>query len=265
MKKHLGIFLAIISASFLVACDLETDYNPPNYATFENWPEDVEVDLGGSTTVDITVYTANVVGSDRTFDVLVTEATTLSTDAYSVPGSVTVPGGSNEGVLTVDISDIDISPVGETLVLNLANEEGLFVGDPVTVNVSQLCPYPEFRINFAFDDYASETSWEIRDSEDNLLFEGAGFSDGTASASVKRCLDTGDYTFTVRDSYGDGLADGSVTLTYAGDDLVEIPGDFGEGATVNFTLGSGGGDTDGDDTDGDDTDGGDTDGDDSEE
>lgn len=253
MKKHLGIFLAIISASFLVACDLETDYNPPNYATFETWPEDVEVELGGSTTVDLKVYTANVVGSDRTFEVLVKEATSLSTDAYSVPETVTVPGGSNEGVLTVDISDIEISPVGETLVLTLANEEGLYIGDPVTVNVSQLCPYPEFRINFDFDDYASETSWEIKDSEGNIIFDGGSFSDGTATASVKRCLDAGDYTFTVYDSYEDGLVDGSVTLTYAGEDLVEIDGDFGAEATVNFTLDGGSGDTDGGDTDGDDS------------
>ncbi len=238
MKKILILFLAFVTTSVFVSCDSDDDNASLNYVSFESQTPVVEVEFNGSTTYDVKVYTANVVSGDRTFDVMVDlDDSSLSPDAYSVPATVTVPGGTNEGALTIDVADINIGPVGETLVLNFGNQEGLFIGDPITINVAQICPFPEFRINFIFDDWASETTWEINDSEGIVLFDGGGFSDGTATASVKRCLDAGTYTFTVYDSYGDGIAaPGSVTLTYGGEDLVVIPGDFGDSATVEFTL-----------------------------
>lgn len=239
MKKLLILFLALVTTSIFVSCDSDDDAASLNYVAFQNEPSNVEVEFNGSTTYDVKVYTANVVGSDRTFNIRVSDASSLSAEAYAVPATVTVPGGSNEGVFTIDVADVNIGPVGETLILNFAPQEGLFIGDPITINVAQICPFPEFRINFAFDGYASETTWEIMDAEGNVIFDGGGFSDGTGTASVKRCLDAGTYSFTVYDAYGDGLTypnEGSVTLTYGGEELVVIPGDFGESATVEFTL-----------------------------
>src|SRR5690606_7281443 len=155
MKKILILFIAVISTTF-VACDYDTDYNPPNYVSFQTGPTAVGVDLNSSTTQEVTVYTANVVDQDRTFNIVVRSNSTLNAEAYTVPATVTVPGGSNVGTFTVDISDVNISPEGSSIVLGFAPVDGHYVGGTHTLNVSQLCD-PEFRMNFAFDGYASET------------------------------------------------------------------------------------------------------------
>ena len=252
MKKLLILIMAVSSTLF-VGCDYDTDHTPPNYVSFQRGPTAVGVDLNGSTSQEITVYTGNIVGNDRTFDIRVLGTSTLNAEAYTVPATVTVPGGTNEATFTVDISDVNISPEGSTIILGFAPADGLFIGSNHTLNVSQLCD-PDFRMNFAFDGYASETSWELHDSEGNLVFAGAGFSDGTPTASVMRCINPGVYTFTVYDAYGDGLTypnEGSVTLLFGGEQVGFIAGDFGEEASVTFNTagGTGDGDTDEDEED----------------
>lgn len=228
----------------LVSCDFDDDFTPPDYVTFERGPQEAPVDLNGSTTREIKVYTGNVTGADRTFNINV--AGTLNAAAYSVPATVTVPGGSNEASFTVEISDVGIDPEGDTLIFSITPSADYSVGGNLTLNVAQACD-PEFRMNFAFDGYASETTWELTDAEGDVVFAGGGWTDGTATASVMRCINPGVYTFTVFDVYGDGLtypAEGSVTLLYGGEEVAVIPGDFGEEASVTF-------DTEGGTTDGD--------------
>lgn len=249
MKNTFRIFIALITAVTFVSCDYDDDAEPLNYVTFERGPQSVPVDVGGSESREITVYTGNVTGADRTFNI--NTAGTLSSTAFNVPETVTVPGGSNEATFTVEISDQGIDPEGDTLILSIAPDAGYSVGSNYTFNVSQFCD-PELRINFAFDDYASETSWELTDTDGNVVFAGGGWADGTASAVVTRCIDPGTYVFNLSDAYGDGIIDGSVTVLYAGEEVVVIPGDFGSETSVTFNTETGliGGDTDGD-TDGD--------------
>lgn len=240
MKRYLNLFFTLIAFSVVfVSCDYDDDYTPPNYVTFANSSANVGVDIGGSTTYDVTVYTANETGSDRTFDVAVGSASTLDAAAYTVPATVTVPGNSNEGTLSIDISDVNIGDTGETLVLNLVPQDGLSTGESLTINVTQVCPTGDFFINIAFDGYGSETTWEVKDANGDVVASGGGYEDGQESASSKLCLDSGDYTFTVFDSYGDGLsypANGSVTLVYNGAAVGTIEGDFGTEASIDFTI-----------------------------
>lgn len=237
MKKYFFLFIAAISTSLFVGCS-EDELEAPNYASFQKSPSSAQVDFGGSTTYDVAVYTANVVGSDRTFDVVVRDATTLGDEAFNVPATVTIPGGSNEGVLSVGISDVNISPNGEKLILGFGAQDGQLFGGDFTLNVSQFCD-PAFVIDFVFDGYASETTWDLADATGTVVLSGGGFSDGTSLASVMRCIPAGEYTFTVYDAYGDGLtypAEGSVTLSYGGQELTVIPGAFGTSASFTFTV-----------------------------
>ncbi|MDT0686182.1 hypothetical protein [Autumnicola psychrophila] len=237
MKKYLLIMAAVVSTSFFTGCETDDEFTAPNYAALEMSPVDIKVELGGSTSYDVNVYTADVVGNDRTFDVVVRNSSTMSSAAYAVPATVTVPGGTNEGTFTVNVDDVDFRPNGESLILGIAREDGGFVGDDFQLNVSWSCDNP-LVIDFVFDDYASEATWDVTDAEGDILLSGGGFADGAASATVERCLSDGDYTFTVYDSYGDGLsADGSVTLSFSGEDLVVIPGAFTTEMSVDFTLG----------------------------
>lgn len=226
----------MIVTGTMVSCNFDDDFTEPNVVSLERGPQEVPVDLNGSTTRDVTIYTGNITGGDRTFDINV--GGTLNAAAYNIPASVTVPGGSNQATFSITIADEGINPEGETLLLSVAPSADYSVGNNLTLNVAQACD-PEFRINFAFDGYASETTWELTDAEGNLVFAGGGWEDGTTTASVMRCINPGEYTFTVFDAYGDGLTYpnvGSVTLLYGGVEIGVIPGNFGEEGSIEFTA-----------------------------
>ena len=79
------------------------------------------------------------------------------------------------------------------------------------------------------DQYQSETSWIIEDSSGNIVANGGNYGGQPDYASVleQRCLPEGDLTFTIFDSYGDGLngalwggLDGSYYLVQCNDTLV---------------------------------------------
>ena len=239
MKKTFNILIAFLIVASFGACNYDDDFTPPNFVTFEQGPLNVGVDLGGSTTREVTLYTGNVTSNDRTFNINVGSATTLEAAGYNVPSSVTVPGGSNEATFNVDISDVNLGLAGKTLVLQLQQESGLTVGAPLTMNISTTCVGREFVIDFEFDGYASELSWGIADAEGNMLITGGGYADGAERASRSLCLESGTYTFYVADAYGDGLTFpnvGSITLSYAGEVLAEIDGDYGEGTSVEVSF-----------------------------
>lgn len=140
MKKHfILIFMAV--STLLVGCQYDDDFTPPNYVTFEDDEMDFAVDQNSSGSFDVTVYTANTTGSDRTFTINVDESSTINADSYSLPQTITVPANSNEATFTVDVTDNSIGDTGDTLVLELAEESGLSAGDPLTVNIAKICDF----------------------------------------------------------------------------------------------------------------------------
>jgi hypothetical protein len=252
MKKHFIMMIMAVS-TVLVGCQYDDDFTPPNYVTFEQVKSaNLGVELGGTTTHEITVYAANTTGSDRTFDLEVSDATTLDASGYTLPASVTIPAGSNEGTFTVEVGDVNLGLLGKKLVIDLAETSELASGSSYTVNVNRTCVGTEFVIAFEFDGYASETDWTLEDEDGNEVVSGGGYANGTASASRSLCLDPGIYTFSVTDSYGDGLTyptTGSITISYGGEDIVVIPGAYGTGTSVTVSIGPDGGSVvDGDDT-----------------
>ena len=79
------------------------------------------------------------------------------------------------------------------------------------------------------DQYQGETSWDIKDSTGLVVADGNGYWSQVDYANVLelRCLPSGPLTFTIYDSYGDGLngsiwggLDGSYYLTQCNDTLV---------------------------------------------
>jgi len=79
------------------------------------------------------------------------------------------------------------------------------------------------------DQYQSETSWDIKDSTGSVVADGSGYWSQVDYANVleQRCLPAGPLTFTIYDSYGDGLngsiwggLDGSYYLIQCNDTLV---------------------------------------------
>ncbi len=241
MNKFIYTMIAAVGLSLFTSCDFDEDLDNPNYVSFEENSANVGVDVGGTSTYDVTVYAANVTGADRQVEVVVEDATTLAADGYTVPSSITIPGGTNEAVLSVTVSDVDLGLTGKSLVLGLKEGNGLYSGDGLAISVNRTCVGKEFVVDFAFDGYASETSWSIADSDGNVLVSVAAgtYADGATSASRSLCLSPGTYTFTVGDSFGDGLTYpnlGSITISYAGNVLTTIDGAYDAGTSVEVSF-----------------------------
>lgn len=71
------------------------------------------------------------------------------------------------------------------------------------------------------DNYASETTWSITDGSGNSVASGGPYSTNNSTETATVCLDASgcNYTFTINDSYGDGICcgygNGSYTVTSA--------------------------------------------------
>ena len=140
MKKYLKLFLTLFAFSaFLSSCESDDD-STPNFVTFASETQDFAVTQNGNGSFDVTVYTNKQVGSSRTFNIEVLGSSSLGAEAYDVPASVTVPGGSNVGTFTVNVTDTNIDNAGETLILSLSEGDNFFTGEPLSINVTRDCP-----------------------------------------------------------------------------------------------------------------------------
>ena len=73
------------------------------------------------------------------------------------------------------------------------------------LSFSQNCVPTTIIINL--DQYQSETSWDVKDSTGLVVADGSGYGSLPQYGIVteQRCLPVGDLTFTIYDSYGDGI------------------------------------------------------------
>ena len=108
------------------------------------------------------------------------------------------------------------------------------------------CPCNGTNVNLTIvlDNYPEETSWSISADGGGVVASGGTYGsqpDGS-TVSVDLCLGDGCYTFTINDSYGDGICcsygSGSYSLTGGGNTLAS-GGSFGSSESTNFCLGGG--------------------------
>ncbi|MBR9919998.1 MAG: T9SS type A sorting domain-containing protein [Bacteroidetes bacterium] len=95
-------------------------------------------------------------------------------------------------------------------------------------------------LNLTTDDYPGETTWEIEDDNGTVIYEGGPYGSTNTLFVEEFCLDPeGCYTFTIFDSYGDGICCnyglGNYNFTDAdGNVLLESTGEFGFFETNDF-------------------------------
>lgn len=93
------------------------------------------------------------------------------------------------------------------------------------------------------DSYASETSWQLTDGNNQQPYVSGSLSNNS-SYTEQWCLTDGDYSFRIDDSYGDGICcsygNGSYSLSINGVEVFS-GGNFSYQQTHNFTVGSSGG------------------------
>ncbi len=237
MKKIVYNILILALVACFHSCD-ESIVEEVEYVTFGADSYSTGVDVGGSTSFDIPVYTTNITGSDRSYTVTVDESSNAASGSYTVPSSVTIPSGSNSAMLTVALTDTNLGIGVNNLVINFMNGEGFFTGESTTLGYIQNCDEVTGTVAITFDGYGSETTWEILDALDGVVASGGNYADGQATASQEVTLCSGrDYTFVMKDSFGDGLSfpsNGTYSLTVGGVVKVSGGGDFGSEESTAF-------------------------------
>ncbi|MBQ4813186.1 endonuclease [Pseudoalteromonas luteoviolacea] len=111
------------------------------------------------------------------------------------------------------------------------------------------CQQNTVQFKLVTDNYASETSWELKNKQGQTVKNGSGYAN-TTTYTESLCLADDTYTFIISDSYGDGICcsqgNGSYELTLNNQVLVS-GGQFSNQEQKQFTLGNDGGDGGGQD------------------
>ena len=233
MKTIIKTFLVLLVSVSLFNCEDTLEPSALDYIAFGTDKYSTGVDPGGATTFDIPVYTAKVYGAATTFNVTV-DGAKAAAGSYDVPASVSIAAGSNEGVLTVSLSDVNLGIGINEITINFKDEAGSYHGESTTLAYVQNCTEIIATLDLSFDRWGSEVYWEIRDSLDGLVVSTGGYPDTgagtTTTDSVAITLCAGrSYTFLALDAYGDGWG-GNYTLTIGG--VVKFTGD---GSTLDTT------------------------------
>lgn len=104
------------------------------------------------------------------------------------------------------------------------------------------CAATSGTLSLTTDNYGSETSWNITNASGTEVASGNGYGNNQ-SYSEAVCLNDGSYTFTILDSYGDGICcstgSGSYSLSVDGS-VVASGASFTNNESTGFTVGSGG-------------------------
>lgn len=266
LNKFRVFFSVSILAFFAVSCEEDIPGNPilgENYVSFEP-NKTVYIATDDAVTVDVKVYASQAKSFDRIIDLVVDldgtstdvgtdgdYGSTLPIDNYSVPSSVTIPAGATEAVFTVT----GVTPAGsdKTIIIGFVQDEDLDIHfsstytsvttldgvdytshyREITLTVTEICGDNPFRIEISTDAYGSEATWELYDSNFNLIASGGPYSDvgdGSGGPSqdgpfaqipVNLCLPSGNYTFYAYDSYGDGW-----NTDYDDDGVVDYSGSY---------------------------------------
>jgi hypothetical protein len=103
-------------------------------------------------------------------------------------------------------------------------------------------------LNLNLDCWASETTWELAIDGGAVLYSGTGYvDDNPITINLDFCLDYDCYTFTINDSYGDGMTGcsaanggaGTYQIVYDGNveaEITEAQANFGNTNSQTFCL-----------------------------
>ncbi len=95
-------------------------------------------------------------------------------------------------------------------------------------------PGESITISITTDTYPGEITWTLTDDGGASLATGGPYPSAGATEVQTVCVAEGCYTFTISDSFGDGIfAPGGYTLTI-NDTLVASGGDYGDGESIAF-------------------------------
>ncbi|MGY0219405.1 HNH endonuclease signature motif containing protein [Endozoicomonadaceae bacterium StTr2] len=109
---------------------------------------------------------------------------------------------------------------------------------PVNPPVKPSCDKTEVNLTLVTDNYGSETSWTLKNSGGTSLYNGSGYHSNT-TINKAFCLDDGQYSFTIYDSYGDGLTGNGGYRIAVGSKVLAEGAQFSSSETKTFSIGGG--------------------------
>lgn len=99
-------------------------------------------------------------------------------------------------------------------------------------------------LNLTLDDYPSETSWTLTEEGGVTVAQGSGYNTKGQTITENWNLAEGKYTFTIYDSYGDGICcaygNGSYSLVDGCSTTLQSGGNFGSSEAITFCVPGGG-------------------------
>lgn len=149
----------------------------------------------------------------------------------------------------VTLPAITTSVVDNTLVVTISNPNGStdqnVNNNSITTNYSAI-PGENNPVSFTlvFDEYPTETSWTVRNANNQIVYTSGGASYGNSYAgttlNLEFCLPDGCYTFNILDSSNDGICcgygQGSYILTDQSGTTLAAGGQFGGSQSTPFCL-----------------------------
>jgi len=255
--KYISAFFLLTLSLFIVGCEKEVNdesYISNDFVSF-SFDQNVEVNIGETIAVGVDVYASSAKSTDRTIELYVDDSST-ATAGFSVPSSVTIPAGATQVSFDVSITGGSFSSTS-SIVIKMTAEAGLdiptsvdddgnVVHKPHNINVTDVCPGTNVTFDIIFDDYPSETGWQMISG--GAVIDQGGISGtsivgypGESSFNITWCLESGDYTLVMYDVYSDGICctygDGSYELKKEDGTILASGGAWtGFSEATNFTL-----------------------------
>jgi len=193
-------------------------------------------DAVGDVVFDVVISSATAADFDRTVIISVDESSTSSVTEYSFTGNIVIPAGELTAKTALTINS-DVVSINSLKTLTLVLDES-----SLDVTYEKFCATNDIVLNINFDDYGSETTWDIKDNSDNsTVFSGGPYTNTDTTYQEIMTLLGGEYTFTIYDAYGDGICcnygEGSYTLDLSGCPLnIVTGGSFAASQSTTFSI-----------------------------
>ena len=161
----------------------------------------------------------------------------------------------NNEQVCIDLNAFSLPPGESTLTMTVHSPNGLEDENPNnnvrTFDVFMIHDGEEVVLTIELDCWGSEITWIVEDENGVLMAEGGPYMDNSNGELIEHpiCLNSGCFTFTIFDAFGDGLygsqystcsIDGDYFMTDAdGHTLFQMDapnGDFGESASHQFCI-----------------------------
>jgi len=109
---------------------------------------------------------------------------------------------------TINLPQLNLGNGQQTVVVTVTDPNGSVDqnanNDSVSVTFTTV-DGQQMSVVIRTDEYPEETSWEIRNAQNQVVASGNGGSAASTLTTIPNCLADGCYTFTIFDSFGDGL------------------------------------------------------------